>query len=245
MNTNTSNPMGFSIEQARQYLMQGRAAPTVSRKLHSYSKALALKYGSISAALILKYLAYCVRKSRPGADGSQRTIRSGAEISAQYPYMSASTIAATLQRIPNEVLWRQKTKSRKTGAQSTAYSFADPEVRKTAESDLAFFDPKEAKAHGVHEAILLHWLRNQIKLNMLKATFSGYRQVSATELAPKLCISRASISRAIKNLVEQGVLERNPKRNGKLSEYRINAPPPALALNPPVLNPGNGALTSG
>jgi len=244
MNANTSNPMGFTIEQARQYLMQGRALASDSVKPHSYSKTLALEHGSIAAALLLKYLEFCVRKSRPGADGIQRIIRSSAEISAHYPYLTASTIAAILKRIPEGVLRRKRAKSRKTGALSSVYSFADPLFKKSANSDLVYFLPTDAEKHGLHEAVLLHWLRFRIRKKAEKGNPSLYHAVSGTELAPTLGISRASISRAIRNLVDQGVLERNPKRNGKLSEYGIKPPPPAVALTLPVLNPGNGALTS-
>jgi len=245
MNPISSTGPAFTVETVKQYLKLHGVTAKSGAKLHSYSKTLALTYGSIAAALLLKHLAFCVRKSRPGADGVQRTIRSSAEISAHYCYLTVSTIAATLGRLPVTVLRRKRTKNRKTGALSTAYSFVDVGAMTAADSDLVYFDPTDAEKYGLHEAILLHWLGFRIRKGQEKNPLFRYHPVSATDLAPKLGISRASLSRAIKNLVTLKVWERNPQRNGKLSEYGINRHPPGLALTAPLLNPGNGALTPG
>lgn len=211
----------FTLMDARCFL--SRDIPqNQMRQDHGYSRVVAEKYG-IPAALVLKYLEYRISKSPLAHDGKQWHCQSIAEIATHYPYLSASSIHAALQSIPETHLLRRKIRSHKTRAVTSIYAFADQAFQAQVKSELIYFRPQDAVAFGLHEAVIIHFLQHRIRVKRKKNPDYRFHPVSPIDLAERLKISRASISRAIKSLVEAGVLERNPERSGKLPEYAFTA----------------------
>ncbi len=222
----------FTVEQARAYMARKDTLAIKGATDHAYSKVIASRY-SIPAALILKYLAHCVRK-RPVEDGLQWFTRSAEQISARYPYLSTSAISDTLRRLAPAVLRRERRFNRTTGSLSTAYAFADPALMAEVGSDLVYFNPGVATRLGIHEAIVLHRLQFQLRVRVERDPEFRYLRVSVKETAEKLWLSTASVSRALNTLVARGELMRNPNPAGKYPEFCLGSGEPPAQVPPPV-----------
>lgn len=222
----------FTVEQARAYLARNEKLATKGPTDHAYSKVIASRY-TITAALILKYLAYCVRK-RPVKEGRQWITRSAEQISAQYPYLSTSAISDTLRRLCPDVLLRERRFNRTTGSLSTAYAFANPALMAEVGRDLIYFNPGVATRLGIHEAIVLHRLQFLMRKRGEREPGFRYLRVPVTETAEKLGPSTASVSRALDTLVARGELMRNPNPAGKYPEFCLGSGEPPAQVPPPV-----------
>ena len=205
---------------------------------HAFSRVVAQEYGII-AALVLKYLAFRIGKSRVVFNDRQWHCQSVAELQTHYPYLSDSAIHAALQKVPDTVLLRRSVKNRWTNARSTSYAFANTSLTSRLNADLLYFSSDHAVRYGVHEAILLHKIEHWLRERRKRDPNYRFHPMPPKELSEKLLISRASISRALKNLVEKGVLEKNPNPRGKVPSYTLNSTTDLdRALASPVLNSG-------
>lgn len=213
-------------QQANQYLVATPSGTARKSNDHAFSRVVAQEYG-ITAALVLKYLAYRIGKSRVVFNDRQWHCQSVANIRTHYPYLSPSAIHAALQKVPDNVLLRRSVKNRWTSARSTSYTFADPNLTNRLNADLLYFSSDHAVQYGVHEAILLHKIEHWLRERRKKQYDYRFHPMPPQELSEKLLISRASISRALKNLVGKGVLEKNPNPKGKVPSYALNS-----TLNP-------------
>jgi len=218
--TPARNQRPLTVEETKAFL-SGKIGLKQMRKDHGYSSVVAEQYG-IPAALVLKYLEFRISKSSVAADGRQWHCESLADIARHYPYLSASSIHAALRSVPETRLSRRKIRSRKTRAFTSIYAFADQEFQTQVKSALIYFSPQHASDFGLHEAVVIHHLEHRFRLKRRKNAEFRFLSVSPTELAERLKISRASISRAINVLVEAGVLEKKPERSARFPEYSFS-----------------------
>lgn len=232
MSTMPTKAPVFSVAEARAYMARKDKLAIKEPTDHAYSKVTADRHG-IPAALILKYLAHCVRK-RPVEDGRQWFTRSAEQISAQYPYLSTSAISDTLRRLSPDVLLRKRRFNRATGSLSTAYAFGDPALMAEVGRDLVYFNPGVATRLGIHEAIVLHRLQFQLRMRVKGDPRFLFLRVPVTETAEKLGLSTASVSRALNTLVARGELMRNPNPAGKYPEFCLGSGQPPAQVPPPV-----------
>lgn len=224
MDTNTLQAMQpiLTVAQAREHLrLLQLGAPTSAKGAdHAYSKTLASRHG-VTAALVLKYLAFCILKSRKlDPEGRQMTVKSLKDIADRYPYLSESTIHDALRKLPDDQLIRTRSFSRKTGAHSTAYAFG-PGLATAANDQLVYFSAKIAEEHGVSAATVLHRMQHEIRLK--RRDHIGYRfhPVSPKDMATRIGLSRATVSRALQVLVEKGKIGENTSPQGRRKEYEV------------------------
>ena len=228
---NTTAQTTYTVEEARQYLnnaIKSNASPKA--KDHAYNRYLAKQLG-IPAALIVKYLAFRIRKSKGVENGVQWHCQSVADITRQYPYLSASAVHAVLTKIPPTVLVHKRVKDRRTGALSTSYSIPNSKTFEVVAKDLIYFSADHAKEYGIHEAILLHKIQHWVRLRRRTQPDYRFHPMPQGDLATKLCISRASIARALNNLVAKGALEKKRKAGSKVPGYALS---PALDPTAPT-----------
>lgn len=217
----SASPAPYTMEDARLFLAQGRTAPREAKD-HGYSPLVAAQFG-IPAALVLKYLLFCASRSTRIDQGIQWHSQSIAEMAARYPYLSPSTVHAALKRIPETHLRRRRRKNRRTRAISTEYAFCNPEFAAQVNARPLFFDPEQAQRFGIHAAVVLHYVEYGIFVRREQQPGYRFHAVTPTEMAEKLGISRASVTRALRALVAGGMLARNPAPSGRFPEYALTA----------------------
>ena len=230
-----AQPVPYSVEDARKQVAREQFWGTT--KDHAYSKPLAARYGT-TAAVVLKYLYFCVRKSRKtDKQGRQMTVKSLQQIARQYPYLSESAIHEALKGVPPELLIRTKSWSRSTCARSSAYAFS-ADLGSAVDEQLVYFSPTIAESHGVSAATVLHRIQYEIRMRRKERKVYTFHPVSATELAGRLGLSRATVGRAIRTLVDKGFIRANPKPQGRMTEYELVERPaqPAAAVTTAAQN---------
>lgn len=227
----------YTIEDARRFLAQDRTKPREGQD-HGYSPLVAEQYG-IPAAIVLKYLHFRASKSRRIDQGIQWHSQSISDIAMRYPYLSPSTVHAALKGIPEAHLMRRRRKDRRTRAISTEYAFCDAAFAAEVTSRQVYFDPDVAQRFGVHAAVVLHYVQHCIRVYRKKQPGYQFHPIGPTEVAQKLRISRASINRALGDLVEGKMLDKNPKPSGRFPEYGL---PSSGEPSGASLNPGNDTL---
>lgn len=171
--------------------------------------------------MVLKYLHFCVSKSKlTDKQGRQVTVKSLQQIAQRYPYLSESALYEALKGVPPELLIRTKSWSRSTCARSTAYAFS-ADLASAVNEKLVYFSPTIAENHGVSAATVLHRIQYEIRMRRKDRKAYTFHPVSATELAGRLGLSRATVGRAIKTLVDEGYIRANPKPQGRMTEYEL------------------------
>lgn len=239
--SNTTTP-GFGSQEAKAWLQSQRkhddnptpsaASPVATtlnqaaitalgedRTVHSFSKALAEEHG-ITAAVLLKYLAVRVTRSKNLHKGVLWHYETLDDLAARYPYLSKSALHATLKKLTKKVLLKDRFPKRRNNKTSW-YAFRDLGCAFAAKTKLLYFDAEFAGRFGIHEAILLHNIQYWVKENRKKQPSYEYHEVSPTDLATLLPISRASIARALENLVEQHVLIKDADSRSARPRYKL------------------------
>jgi len=183
------------------------------RKYPSFSRSFARDH-SVNAAVILKYLAYKVRRSNNWHDEKQWYYGSTKALQKQFPYISASAIDANIRKmgktsmleIGNYNLWTQD---------KTRWFHVPKEFRNAVESDLIKFDSDDAGYHGITAAVLLHnlryWIRRKLKKSqdtdvvheMSPSALSKIKPTTGRSILP---FSESTIKATLKTLVEKGVI---------------------------------------
>ncbi len=230
----------YTIEEARRFLAEGRARPREGQD-HGYSPLVAQRFG-IPAALVLKYLSFRASKSKRIDQGIQWHSQSIAEIASRYPYLSSSTVHAALKGIPEQYLLRRRRKDRRTRAISTEYAFCDRVFEAQVNARPIYFDPEQAQRFGIHAAVVLHYVQHGIRVGRKRDAKYRFHSVIPTEMAEKLGISRATINRALRALVQGGMLAKNPEPACRFPEYALTA---ASELLPFALDPGGNLPRTG
>ena len=167
---------------------------------------MAAEYG-LAAAVVMKYLAHCIKKSGVERDG-HRWFRVNLDHLAEIiPYFSRSCLADTLQRLSTgETAPLRIHQANLRGYDRTNnYAFTDPQLAAQTRTHPRYFDPEEAANYGLPAALILHNLRHWE--DEREATGSRWRTVQPGEMAKRLPLSPRQARDALKQLVEDGVLE--------------------------------------
>ena len=179
-------------------------------KIHSFSRSFAQEH-TVNEAVILKYLAYKVERSKNWRDGKQWYYGSTKALQKQFPYISASAIDANIRKMGQTPMleigcfnqWRQD---------KTRWFHVPKEFRNAVESDLIKFDPEDAAHHGVTAAVLLHnlryWLRRKLKKSQ---DINVSHEMSPVALSKLLPFSESTIKATLKTLVDKGVILKTSK----------------------------------
>ena len=188
------------------------------RKFPSFSRSFAQEH-TVNEAVILKYLAYKVGRSKNWHDEKQWYYGSTKELQEKMPYISSSAIDANIRKMgktPRLVIgnynpWKQD---------KTRWFHVPKETRNALESDTIYFDADDAVHHGITAAVLLYNLRYKIKEKLEKSDDTNV----AHEMSPAaLCgidpntgeivlpFSESTIKATLKTLVEKGVILKTSK----------------------------------
>lgn len=219
------------------------------RSEHSLSRTVAAEYG-LAAAVVMKYLAHCIKKSGVERDG-HRWFRVNLDHLAEIiPYFSRSCLADTLQRLSTgeTAPLRIHQANRRGYDRTNNYAFTDPQLAAQTRTHPRYFDPEEAANYGLPAALILHNLRHWE--DEREATGSRWRTVQPGELAKRLPLSPRQARDALKQLVEDGVLEpRLEPGYASRQQYRLAAahrkpPAPAQPANEPEVTIPDEAVTN-
>lgn len=210
---------------------------------------MAAEYG-LAAAVVMKYLAHCIKKSGVERDG-HRWFRVNLDHLAEIiPYFSRSCLADTLQRLSTgeTAPLRIHQANRRGYDRTNNYAFTDPQLAAQTRTHPRYFDPEEAANYGLPAALILHNLRHWE--DEREATGSRWRTVQPGELAKRLPLSPRQARDALKQLVEDGVLEpRLEPGYASRQQYRLAAahrkpPAPAQPANEPEVTIPDEAVTN-
>jgi hypothetical protein len=184
------------------------------RKFPSFSRSFAQEY-TVNEAVILKYLAYKVGRSKNWHDGKQWYYGSTKALQKQFPYISASAIDANIRKmgktsaleIGNHNHWKQ----------DRTRWFHVPKVTRDEvfKGKMIRFDADDAKRHGITAAVLLQNVRYHLKKKLRKsqdtdvahemspAALSKIKPTTGRSILP---FSESTIKATLKALVEKGVI---------------------------------------
>jgi hypothetical protein len=180
--------------------------------IHYFPRALAIKYG-VREAIVLRLLAYKVRRSRNIQDGKKWYYQSVAKLAkAYFPYLPASTLSAILRRLTrNKAI--EIGNYNKWSADKTQWFHVPQEISDETERHLIRFDVNVAKVHGLPAAVLIENFRHQSKRAAVrkKGLFDGI-EMFPQQLSQLLPFSEATIKRALKVLIVENYLFRHPQR---------------------------------
>ncbi len=175
------------------------------RKIHSFSRSFAQDH-SVNEAVILKYVAYKVGRSKNWQDEKQWYYGSIKELQEKIPYISSSAIDANIRKMGTTPLleignynhWKQD---------RTRWFHVPKETRNEVESDLIKFDHEDAVHHGIPAAVLLLNLRYWIMRKLKKSQDTNVvHEMSPAALSNLLPYSESTIKATLKTLVEKGVI---------------------------------------
>lgn len=188
------------------------------RKFPSFSRSFAQEH-TVNEAVILKYLAYKVGRSKNWHDEKQWYYGSTKELQEKMPYISSSAIDANIRKmgktpmleIGNYNPWSQD---------RTRWFHVPKEARNALESDTITFNSDDAVHHGITAAVLLHNLRHNLKKELKKSQDTDVAHemspAALSKIQPKtgrsiLPFSESTIKATLKTLVEKGVILKTSK----------------------------------
>ncbi len=183
------------------------------RKFPSFSRSFAQEH-TVNEAVILKYLAYKVGRSKNWRDEKKWYYGSTKALQKQFPYFSSSAIDANIRRMGEKPVleignfnpWTQD---------RTRWFHVPKEFRNAVESDTIAFNSDDAVHHGITAAVLLHNLRYNLKEKLKKSQDANVvhemSPAALSKIQPKkgrsiLPFSESTIKATLKALVEKGVI---------------------------------------
>jgi DNA-binding transcriptional regulator YhcF (GntR family) len=177
-----------------------------SNHIHSFSRVFASKYG-VNAALVLSYIGFRIGVSKNERDGKYWFYDTLDEIARQYPYLGRSAIYEAIQRLTtkNGPLIVGHFNKRK-GDRTNWYAFRHEITADLLKRKPLYFKVEDAVIYGVPAAVLLNNLAYHILKKRKEMPHFRFQALSASGLAAILPFSRSTIQRALKSLVEEGVL---------------------------------------
>lgn len=176
----------------------------IPTNVHSFSRSFAKDHGA-TAAVLMKFLAYKVRRSKNRRDEKFWFFNSARKIAAKLPYFSASTISAQVKALEKKGLleignynkWKQD---------RTQWFHVTEEVAQQVKADLISFDANVAREHGVLAAVLHYNLFYFIRLKVKKKVKAPQKSMSPKLLATLLPFCESAIKKALKKLVGGGLI---------------------------------------
>jgi hypothetical protein len=177
-----------------------------SNHIHSFCRTVAAKYG-VNAALVLGYVGFRISLSKNERDGKSWYYDTLDTIAQHYPYLGRSSMYEAIQRLTekNGPLMVGHFNKRK-GDKTNWYAFRNEDTAQLLKKKLLYFKVGDAELYGVPAAVLLNNLAYHI--NNQRRIMPNYRfqALSASKLADVLPFSRSTIQRALKRLVDEGIL---------------------------------------
>lgn len=181
-------------------------------KPHSFSKTIADVHG-VSAAIVLKYLAYKTRKSTNIRDNKQWYYDTLTELEKKFPYLGRSTIDDALRELGEKSLV-EIGNFNKHAYDRTRWYHVPEQHWEAAEDHKISFHVSDAEAHGVTAAVIMfnleYWLKKKLKAG------SETHAISPEKLAEHLPLKASTIRTTLAKLVGVGALIKVPD---KKSEY--------------------------
>lgn len=177
-----------------------------SNHIHSFSRTIAAKYG-VNAALVLAYIGFRLSVSKIERDGRFWFYDSLDEIAKHYPYLGRSAIyeAIKLLSAKNGPLVVGHYNKRR-GDRTNWYAFKLESMADLIKKKPVYFKVEDAVLHSIPAAVLLNNLAYWILKKRKTLPHFHCQALSASALAAILPFSRSTIQRALKSLVDDGVL---------------------------------------
>ena len=187
---------------------------------HSFSHTLAVEHG-IPAALLARYFAYRVKRSQKVHEGFRWTYETIRELADRYPYLGATTIHDAIRQLKDHYVVRAGCFNKWPGDKTCWYAFQSKAALESAEHSLRYFDPTHANEYGIPAALLLQNIEYWVAENRKKNPAYRWHPVSPAKMEKLLPLSKSTIVRALKLLVEAKVLRLNPHPATKIPEYAL------------------------
>jgi hypothetical protein len=215
------------LKPAEQVQVALPTAPENTDITHSFSRAQAQHYG-VHGAILLRYFINRIKGSNNIKDRKRWFYDSVSDLKENYPYLSQTALFNARKLLIAEkgpIVTGNYNKWPKD--KTTWYSARDDRTLQALEDDLLYFKVSEAVAYGILEAVILNNLRYWLQEKQKKNAQYQYHPMSPRKLHEVFqgVFSRNSIDRALKHLVEVGVLI--PKAPGKANDpvaYRFAGP---------------------
>lgn len=177
-----------------------------SNHVHSFSRPVAAKYG-VNAALVLGYISFRISVSKNERDGRFWYYDTLDSIAQHYPYIGRSAIYDAIQRLtqnggPLIIGHFNKRKNDRTNW----YALRDEDTAKDLKKKPLYFRIEDAFNYGIPAAVILNNLAYHINHKRKETPDFRLQALSASKLADILPFSRSTIQRALKRLVDAGIL---------------------------------------
>lgn len=178
----------------------------IPTEVHSFSRPFAKEHG-VTAAVLLKHLAYKVGESKNKREGKYWYYNAAKKLQAKLPYLSASTISAQAKSLQNKGLLEIGNFNKWKQDKTQWYHVAD-EVRAEVEEELIRFDAEVAKEVGVTAAVIHFNLCHFIRLQIKKKVKHPQHTMSPQELAQNHLpfLSESAIKKALAKLVKEKLI---------------------------------------
>jgi hypothetical protein len=193
----------------------------------------------LAAAVVMKYLAHCIRSSGVEHNGRQWVRVNLGHLAEKISYLSRSCLSETLKKLSTgedaPLLIHQE--NRRSYDRTNNYAFTNPQLMAQVRTQLRYFDPEDAVKYGLPAALILHNLRYW---QSGKPDAESWRTVQPGNLVKHLPLSSKQVRDALKKLVTAGVIESRPDpKNGSWTQYRVKTGHPVNPTTPePTSNMG-------
>jgi hypothetical protein len=192
-----------------------------SNHTHQFSRTVAAKYG-VNAALVLGYIAFRISVSKNEREGRFWYYDTLDAITQHYPYLGRSAVYEAIQLLSKDdgpliIGHFNKMKGDKTNW----YALRTGEIEKAVKKRPLYFKVEDAVNYGIPAAVLLNNLAYHINKKRKQGDLAyRFQPLSPSALADILPFSRSTIQRALKTLVQAGILVyRTTPDTTKATEY--------------------------
>ncbi len=165
---------------------------------HSFSDSFARLHG-VKEAIILKFLAHKVRKSKKLHDGKKWHYDTLDELAKRFPYMSRSTLHEVLKRMAKDGLVEIGNYNRRKYDRTQWFTVPE-KYMDAVEEDPRYFNVAVAESHGIAEAVLLANLDYWGRYKIWNTIQDIWQPMIPSVLAEIIPFSKSAIRRALKHL---------------------------------------------
>ncbi len=213
--------------------MTSRESKEPIEQRHSFSDSFARTH-SVKEAIVLKFLAHKVRKSKKIRDGKKWHYDTIEALAERFPYIPRSTLDDVLKGMAAKRLIEFGNYNKWTGDRTRWYTV--PEMYLDAvEEDLRYFDVATARSRGIAEAVILanldYWGRakaNIFDVNRYnRSKFPDelfidpdvWQPMIPSVLQEMIPFSKSTIRRALKSLLKKGlIVQKEPGSSHYMTE---------------------------
>lgn len=172
--------------------------------IHSFSRPFARRHGA-TAAVLLKHLAYKVRKSKKIINDKKWHYNAAKKLQKKLPYLSSSTISEQIKKLERKKLL-EIGNFNKWAHDRTQWYHVTSDICYEVEKDRLSFDAEVATDVGILPAVLHFNLHHFIRLQLNKKVKNPTHVMSPKALAKLLHFSESAIKKGLKALVEKGLI---------------------------------------